>query len=250
MKVHVIVSVLAVVAILVLANVVKNEKEEAAANRAFKESVKEGEKVYRSACGRCHEPYDPRFLTYEAWAAALDDRGCVRVSVPLEAGQAGPIKDFLRAKGAPTEAEAETVQSRERARFLSERVRRGGEVYKAQCANCHRHPYFIKIRTAAGWREVMADLAASHQGVNEPVWVEEAQVADLDAFLAARGAGTPNDARAIQALLTAGAGTPEEIPEEGGDHTIHWVRDYEKGMKEAREKNLPVILDITDLSGG
>ncbi|MHC4777356.1 MAG: hypothetical protein ACYTFG_02135 [Planctomycetota bacterium] len=251
MKWHVAISVAAVLSILVLAQVVKSDREQTAANKVFEDEVRSGEKTYRESCTKCHEFYDPRFFVYDEWTRILAQGGCPRVQVHLTEDRAKSISDFLRAKGAPTDDEAQTVRSRERARFMTERVRKGDALYRERCVRCHRHPYFTKIRTMQGWREVVYDLGSFHPGVNEPVWVDpEGEEADLLAFMGSRAAGTPSDAAAIAKLLEsnesgAGVDVEADVP-----HEIVWVRDYEKGMLEALKSKKPVILDLTDLSGG
>ncbi|MHC4598167.1 MAG: hypothetical protein ACYS47_04100 [Planctomycetota bacterium] len=193
MKWHIGITVVAVLAIVVAAQRVKNDREEKAADKAFQEAADRGEEVYREACTACHEAYDPRFFVYDEWARLLADRGCPRVSVSLKEDQVGSIKDFFRKRGAPSEDEAETVRSRVRARFRRDRIDRGSVLYGSRCASadCHPHPYFVKVRTAQGWEDVVDDLAAFHPGLDEPVWIDpEKEAVDLNAFLASRAAGT------------------------------------------------------------
>ncbi|MHC5036100.1 MAG: hypothetical protein ACYTHM_02190 [Planctomycetota bacterium] len=250
MKWQIGISVTAVVAVLLAANLVKRDRAEKDAQAAFEKAVRKGDEVYGRACGACHDRYDPRFFLYEEWARILEDSGCplTRIDLSLEDRQA--ILDYLRAKAAPTQTESETLQSRERARVHSESVREGAAVYQKACLACHEHPYFLKIRTARGWTEVMADLGGYHRTVKEPVYVVEAEGRVLQAYLSANAAGTPADARAIQALLDAGSAPSEAVAPPTEGHGIHWVRDHEKGLKEAAERKMPVIVDVTDLSGG
>lgn len=249
MKIQVGVTAAVVLAVLVLANVVKSARDETAAQERFAASVRAGDGVYGQRCSTCHERYDPRFFGYEEWARVLDDTGCPAVRVSLEPPDRAAIRDFLRAKAAPTDTEAETVRERERNRFRTDLARRGAEAFGAACGRCHGHPFFAKVRTARGWQEALADLGGIHRGAGEPVWVDEAQARALLAHLSASAAGTPSDANAVKALLEAGV-EPVVAPAEVEHGELPWRREYEAAMAEAKEKRLPVILDFTDLSGG
>lgn len=237
-----------VLVVLVVANAVQDDQAEKKQNQAFKENVRQGEAEYRQQCSACHAPYDPRFYTLEQWRPVLDGNGCPAVKVDLDSEARQRILDYLLERAAPTEEEAETIRRNERAHVLSENVFRGQEVFSGTCARCHEHPYFPKTRTALQWKDVLYDLASFHQTAKEPVWLDRKDTVAVLEYLKANGAGTPSDARAIGKLIEAG-GSDIDI-EPVSSSTIRWIRDFNEGLELARKKNLPVIADFTDLSGG
>jgi len=243
------VSVVFVAAVFITANLVNHDREEKKAQDLFSKAVREGDRAYGEACGACHGRYDPRFHMFEEWNRILEDTGCpaVRVDLPVEVRDA--IRDFLRAKAAPTEAEASTVQDRERSHAHADSVARGAEVYKKACAGCHEHPYFTKTRTASGWAGALDDLGALHRDAGEPVSVDGKDARNLRTYLEAGASGKPSDAQAIRTLIASGKAVVE-APAETAPTKVRWVRDHGAGLKEALERKVPVIIDVTDLSGG
>jgi mono/diheme cytochrome c family protein len=243
-------SAAAAVAILAGANWVRRDLQEKTADAAFQGDVRKGEKVYREACGACHAIYDPRFYAFDEWARVLAGRGCPAVHVELDAVKRKGIENFLRAKAAPTAEEADLTRQRERSRSLGERGSRGREVFAKRCAACHPHAFYAKTRTAREWAETLADLGGLHRSVKEPVWLEEKPAAELLEFLGSAAAGTPSDAAAIRALIASGSGANPAQPPAAAGEEIPWIRDLEAGLKEARDRAVPLIVDFTDLSGG
>ncbi|GEM_PF-3508212 len=249
MKWQVVITLAAVAAIFTGATLVKQDRSEKAANETFTAAVREGDRVYGEVCGRCHGRYDPRFYLYERWKEVVEKQGCPEVAVEMTEAEREAVKDFLRAKAAPTEDEAETIRERERERLESLAVHEGARTYAETCATCHAEAYFPRTRTPAGWREALSSLEELHGEAEAPVEVAEGKREALAAYLEKHAAGTEEDADIIRDLLdrkpSDGDDCPAEVPTE-----IFWNHDYEAGMEEAREKKLPVIINFTELSGG
>jgi cytochrome c5 len=249
MKWQVAITLGAMAAVFTAATLVKRDRSEKAANEAFCEAVREGDRVYSEVCGRCHLRYDPRFYLYDDWRTVLEDSGCPAVRVETTDEERNAIREFLRAKAAPTQDEAETVRKRERSRMISESALRGEAVFGNLCLECHGNPYYPKTRTQKEWAEALQDLGSLHREIAKPAWLGGRNGEDLLAFLQSRAAGSPSDARAVQALLKSGAGEAEP-PVEEKPKEVHWLRDFEAAQKLAKEQKKPMIADFTDLSGG
>jgi mono/diheme cytochrome c family protein len=243
-------TVAGVLVVLVASNWIRHDLQARQADAEFQKQVRDAEKIWSGQCGACHAPYDPRVYVLEEWTPILERSGCPVVRVDLADDARRSLLTYLRAMAAPTAKEADLTRKRERARVASEQSRRGRELFAQKCGQCHEHPYYAKTHTAREWAEALSDLGGLHRSVKEPVRLEPKEAAELLEHLGAAAAGTPSDAAAIRALVAGGAGSKQVQPPLPADEEIPWVRDLAAGLKEAKEKALPLVVDFTDLSGG